>query len=120
MSNYDVAEISDMLAHLQDRSYVVEAYTVSHKQLVIVTYPIQTEGSPTYITFGSVSYMQLHPYWENATFRIETSDACRELLLKIGADIPVKLPYLLSVADDKLIIQIVCKSIRVSNNVPDF
>ena len=116
---YQVDEIAQILGNLQDRSYVVEAYTVSLKQLVIAIYPRRVEESPLFITFRTVMYMRLHPYWENTVFRLGSPDLCRELLTSVGESLSDNLPYLFYVMDGKLLVQVLCRSIWLTDKKPD-
>ena len=113
-----VEQVASELTPLQRYRYVVERYIVSLKQLTVAAYPLEEPGKPVFITFRTVSYMQMPTYWQEAPFKLSTPDECRTFLERVGLDAVDELPHLFSARPAKSEVYIVCRSLKVSETMP--
>src|ERR1041384_6969599 len=107
------------LAQLQRYRYVVERYIVSLKQLTIAVYPLEDTDRRVFITFRTVSYMQMPTYWQEAPFSLGTSDECQSFLERVGIKTEGDLPYLFYARPSRSEVYIVCQSVKVSETMPE-
>src|SRR5690349_10949002 len=107
---YDIDDIVKKFSELQERRYSINLYTASLRQLVIRTTHLQEKEDPIFITFQGVEYMRLYPYWEDAVFTLGTPEMCRDLLLNLEDYRQNDLPSLFYISNDRLLVQIICKS----------
>lgn len=115
----DQNDVQQRLLGFQNRRYVVERYTVSLGQLTMAVYGMKNDVPPVYITFRSVKYLRIVPYWENVPFVQATSDECKRLLDENDIEIVSDMPILYCAKLEKTIVQIICQSVFLSETMLD-
>jgi hypothetical protein len=97
--------------------YIVDRYIASLQQLTIAIYPM-AESKGKYVTFRGVKYMQLPPYWQEATFQLATREECLTFLESVGVEVVEDVPYLFYVQLPTSRVNIVFHSVRISETNP--
>lgn len=113
-----VEQVASELAQLQRYRYAVERYIVSLKQLTVAAYPLEEASKPVFITFRTVSYMQMPTYWQEAPFGLSTPYECRAFLERVGLEAVEELPHLFYARPSRSEVYIVCRSVKVSETMP--